>query len=170
MTSTLKVDQIQNSSGTSGLSIDSNGVVTKSVIPAWRVSRSATQSGLSNQTTVAQFDTTNGRNCFIQGGCTLSSGVITVPVTGIYQINFNLRFDGVGSGYLVGRISINDETSSNLQTYAIAGSPSSSYENATGSDVYSLNANDTVRIYHTVSSDTSWSFHQFSTFSGHLIG
>ena len=170
MTSTLKVDQIQNSSGTSGLSIDSNGVVTKSVIPAWRVTRGVTQTGLSNQTEVAEFDTTSGRNCFIQGGCTLSSGVITVPVTGIYQINFNLRFDGVGSGYLVGRISINNSTTSDQQTYIIVGSPSSSYENASGSDVYSLNANDTVRIYHTVSSDTSWSFHKFSTFSGHLIG
>ena len=170
MTSTLKVDQIQNSSGTSGLSIDSNGVVTKSVIPAWRVTRSATQSGLSNSTSVVQFDTISGRNCFIQGGCTLSSGVITVPVTGIYQVNFNLRFDGVGTGYLVGRISINNQTTSNTQTYVISGSPSSNYENASGSDVFSLNANDTVRIYYTVSSDGSWSLHQYCTFSGHLIG
>ena len=170
MTSTLKVDQIQNSSGTSGLSIDSNGVVTKSVIPAWRVTRSSNQSGLSNQTNVAQFNTTSGKNCFIQGGCTLSSGVITIPVTGLYQINFNLRFDGIGSGYIVGRISINNTTSSDSQTYVIAGSPSSSYENTSGSDVYSLNANDTVRIYYSVSDDTNWTFHRYSTFSGHLIG
>ena len=170
MVSIIKVNEIQNQSGTSAMTIDSSGVVTKSVIPAWRVSRSANQSGLSNQTSVAQFDKTSGRNCFIQGGCTLSSGVITVPVTGVYQVNFNLRLDGVGTGYLVGRISINNTTSSANQTYVIAGSPASSYENVSGSDVFSLNANDTVRIYHSVSDDTSWTFHQFSTFSGVLIG
>jgi hypothetical protein len=170
MTSIIKVDQIQNAAGTSGLSIDSNGVVTKGVLPAWRVRLSTQQNEASAVTTTVAWNQTSGNNCFIQGGCSLSSGIITVPVAGVYQINMNLRFDQIGGGYIVGRISINGQTGSDTQTYVIDGDPPTDYANTTGSDFFSLDANDTVRIFAQASSDTSWNIHPFSSFSGVLIG
>ena len=47
MASVLNVDQIKNASGTSAMTIDSSGRVSRSVIPAWRI-------GLSGNQTISQ--------------------------------------------------------------------------------------------------------------------
>jgi len=170
MTSIIKVDQIQNAAGTSGLSIDSNGVVTKSVVPAWRVSLTSDNLRTSTSQETIPFDKTTVENCFLNGGVTISSGVITVPVSGIYQINANIRVDAVGTGYVVANIIVNDQTADSHDTYMLEGSPPSNYTTIHGVDIYKLQANDTIKVAAVTSADTSWDVQKNSTFSGTMIG
>ena len=131
MTSVLKVDNIQNSSGTSALSIDSSGVVTQPVVPAFRLEfdgQSFTSAGTKDMlldTAVDSAGTDNRR--FMQGGISITSGnaSVTVPVTGVYQINANCRIDGVGTGYLSFSLKHNGSTTND--GYDISGTPSTNY-------------------------------------------
>jgi len=172
----LEADIIKNSSGTSALSINSSGVITKDVVPAWRVCLTSSQviNASGNTGTgydVVWNDTTTANANYVQGGCTLSSGVITVPVTGLYQCNAITRFDGVSSGYIVMRIVKNNNTTDKAEMYVITGGPNSSYENLTGGDVYSCTAGDTLKVTVAASDDTTWDIdHNGSKFSGFLIG
>jgi hypothetical protein len=173
MTSIIKVDQIQNAAGTTGLTIDSDGVVSKSVVPAWRVS--LTSDDLRTVTTDATvpFDLVDSVSdrCFLNGGVTISSGVITVPKDGIYQVNANIRVDAVGTGYVILSIRINNAgTSDKSEVYMIEGSPPSNYVTLNGHEVYKLEAGDNIRVTATSSSDTSWDVQSNSTFSGAMIG
>ena len=173
MASVIKVNEIQDTSGNTALSIDSNGVVTKGVVPSWRVCLSASQPiNTSGSAVAVAWDKTSSDNCFIQGGCTLgaSNGRVTVPVSGVYQINFSTRYDGIGSGYIITRIERNASESGSSETYVIDGSPDSSYMTLSGSECFQLDANDTVRITVTSSGDTSWDIQSNSSFSGVLIG
>jgi len=171
MSSIIKVDTIQNAAGTTGLTIDSNGVVSKGVVPAWNCSLTSLQAltdvGLWN--TVA-FDKTTGGQHFIQGGCTLSSNKITVPVSGIYQINSTLRVDGIGSGYIIMSLSINGSDAEDNITYVIDGTASPTYTNLNASEIYKLDANDTVEVKFLTQVDSSYTISTISSFSGALVG
>ena len=175
MTSVLKVDNIQNSSGTSALSIDSSGRVTQPVVPAFRLEvdgQSFTSSGTKDVLLDTTVDSagTNGRR-FMQGGIALanSNSRVSVPVTGVYQFNINCRVDGVGTGYLVFYLKHNDSSTSD--SYHIEGTPSTSYQGVNLSTVFYLQAGDTVGSEIFVNSDTSWSIvASAGFFSGHLIG
>jgi hypothetical protein len=172
MTSIIKVDQIQNAAGTTGLTIDSDGVVSKSVVPAWRVS--LTSDDLRTVTTAAAvpFDLVDSVSdlCFLNGGVTISSGVITVPKDGIYQVNANIRVDAVGTGYVILAIRINNESAAKSEVYMIEGSPPSNYVTVNGHEVYKLEAGDNIRVTAGSSADTSWDVQSNSSFSGAMIG
>ena len=174
MASTLKVNEIQHINGTSAMTIDTNGVVTKPQIPAWRIGLIAdtAETTAGGNGSPILWDQVSGENNFTSGGISVdsSTGRITVPVTGIYQINANIRFDDIGSGYILVRIEINGDSSGDRETYSIEGSPSSSYQTATAVDTFSLTANDYIRILAMSSADTSWQVQHFSTCSGFLVG
>ena len=173
MTSTLKVSKIQDpTNGNTAIEIDSNGVVTRPVIPAWRVGRTANQSvGQGSSAVVVEFDRTTDQNCFVQGGCTISSGVVTVPVAGLYQINANVRLNAVSANYIEFYMVINDvATGTSNFSYFLKGSPNSSYDSGAVSSVFSLSASDNVRIKVFAGGDTSHTISSYSTFSGVLIG
>lgn len=170
MTSILKVDQIQNAAGTTGLTIDSDGVVSKSVVPAWRVCLSSDDLRTATTSSIIPWDKTDIENCFLSGGVTISSGVITIPKSGIYQINANIRIDSVGTGYVVGKIVINSDELGSRDTYFIEGSPPSNYTTINAHDVFELTASDTVHVQVGASADTSWDINFNSSFSGAMIG
>ena len=173
MASELHVDAIKHSGGTSALTIDSSGRVLQPSVPAFRVSLTSDQ-GISstgdhdiewNEGTTSESD-----NNFTQGGFSWSSGVVTVPIAGVYSFSVVLRVDSVGSGYLVGKLMKNDDQSNNSEAYIIDGSPPYNYTNLTGTTVFKCNANDNIRMAITSSADTSYTVQNQSTFSGHLIG
>ena len=174
MSSVLKVDAIQNTAGTSALTIDSSGRVSRGVIPAWRLCLSAQQditTAGGSGTDVTFDDSTTGNFGFLQGGCTLSSGAITVPVTGLYQVNAVLRFDDIGSGYIIMRILKNNDQGDKKELYVIQGTPSTSYDTVSGSDLFSCTAGDTLRVSAMASADTSWHLDPNGCkFSGYLVG
>ena len=171
MASEIGVQTIQHTNGTDALTIDSNGVVTKPVLPAWCVGITNVQSMSGAGTNHQNLDRSSGAQFFLQGGVTLSSNKVTVPVAGVYQVNLVLRFDGVGSNYYhITRIYKNTASTANELAYIINGNPAGDYENATGSVVAKLEANDTVWVSHYQEADTSYNINNTLKFSGVLIG
>ena len=165
----LEVANIKDSTGTNtAMTINSDGVVNRSVLPAWRVSLSTHETRTATSEAVIQFDETSNNFYFLQGGCTLSSGAITVPVAGIYHTIANVRVDGIGSGFVVVRIKVNGTNAGS--SYTIYGTGSTLYDSFTPSDTFSLSANDTLEVTAYASVDTSWTVHGVSSFSGHLVG
>jgi len=173
MASELHVDAIKHSGGTSALTIDSSGRVLQPSVPAFRVSLTSDQSITATGDHVIEWNegtTSESDNNFTQGGFSWSSGVVTVPVAGVYSFSVILRVDNVGSGYLVAKMSKNDDTSANRDGYMIDGSPPSNYTNLTGSNIFKCNANDNIRMLINTSADTNYTVQNQSHFSGHLIG
>ena len=171
MASIIGVETLQHTNGTTAATIDSSGRILQPAKPACRLGLTASQAETETATVkTVLWNDTNTDNCFIQGGLSLSNGIITVPVDGLYQINSNIRLDNIGSGYAVMYIIINGEQSNQKDTYIISGSPSSNYENFTGSEVFKLSANDEITIGVLASTDASWSVSSNSTASVVLIG
>ena len=171
MTGIIKVDTIQNNGGTTGLTIDSSGRVTRNVVPAFRIGRTSDQSSTTTGSEVTVlFDDFDSDNCFIQGGMSLSSGVVTAPIAGLYQFNMNLRINNIGSGFIIGKIVINNEVSNNKEVYIIDGNPASDYTNLPGSEVFKLQANDNVRFQIYSQADNNYNISLNSSASGVFIG
>ena len=171
MTGIIKVDTIQNNGGTTGLTIDSNGVVTQPAIPAWRVGLTGNQQVDATGNTTIIFNNSTTSNCFLQGGVTLSSGLITVPVAGVYQMNLVCRFDNVGSGYMVGRLQKNQTGAGTSDGFIIVGNGlSTNYDNLTGSEVFRCAANDTLSVEIFSSADAGYQINNNTTLTGFLVG
>ena len=98
MASTLKVQNIQHTGGTAAIAVDSSGRITNPNVPYifadLHNGSSAGYDSHSNQTPVEFRNVISSR-----GGFSLNTGThtFTVPVTGIYQINFSLLISGSGS-------------------------------------------------------------------------
>ena len=163
MTSVLKVDNIQNSSGTSAISIDSNGVVTKPVIPAF-FARNSTHTYITVTQTVV-YDTVSAVGCFNQGGhYSTSTGKFTAPVDGVYS--FAAQFYSNQEAQANMFWYINDVAIASSQVNAT--NDQSNYEGIEMALTLKLDANDKVHI-----SGASHGYHQNSSYSyicGHLVG
>ena len=175
MTGIIKVDTIQNNGGTTAMTIDSNGVVTRSVVPAWRATaiHDDRTSGAAKPVTWSTATDTNDNRRYRLGGVTLGGSSpanheFTVPVTGLYQLNVNVRIDELNTGYVIMFLQVNDSTVSDA--YSILGQPSTNYETINIADVYYMEANDKVSVVVSTSADTSWEIDGNSTFSGVLVG
>jgi hypothetical protein len=170
--STLKVDTIKSTGGTTAMSVDSSGRVFRSVIPAWRVSVTNNQAETAAGTFKVEFDKHGTENCFLQGGVTLSSGTITVPVAGLYRVGSTIRVDDVtGSYYIISYIRKNQEVTGASDSYVIADDHGTNYHSLVCLDLYQCQANDQLECYLYVQSDTSWNInHSTSHFNGHLVG
>ena len=171
MASTLKVQNIAHTGGTTAMTIDTSGRVTKPQTPAFHVGLASAQTLSTTAATVLFEDRGTSYNNFLQGGITISSGVITVPIAGVYQFNTLIRANSVGSGFITARIMRNSMSGSEEGGYIIIGNTrSTDYDNLTGSTVYNMNASDTVKIEMKTSADTSWNVGTQSEFSGFLVG
>ena len=171
MAGIVGLTELQHQNGTSALTIDESGRVTKPQTPAFHVSLATAQTLSTTAATVLFEDRGTSYNNFLQGGITISSGVITVPVAGVYQFNTLIRANSVGSGFITARIMRNSMSGSEEGGYIIIGNTrSTDYDNLTGSTVYNMSASDTVKIEMKTSADTSWNVGTQSEFSGFLIG
>ena len=104
MVSTLKVDAIQNtSSGTTGLTIASDGVISQPTLPIFHVTKSADQSGIADGAHVqVTFDTvTDGSNSgrtINRGGLFASNKLtVTASTAGYYWVYTNLFWQTNGN-------------------------------------------------------------------------
>ena len=82
----IKVDNIQNSSGTAAMSIDSSGIVSTSQLQYITLLRNANVA-YSTGATIADWRLVNSN------GITESSGVCTVSVGGVYLISISVICD-----------------------------------------------------------------------------
>ena len=92
MSSILKVDTIQNTSGTTGLTIDNSGAILKPVLPYGQASK-----GGSAQTATAKI-TLDG-NVISGGGLTVdtTNDRMIVPIAGLYAIGFTQLTDSTSA-------------------------------------------------------------------------
>ena len=162
MASTLKVNTIQHTGGTTGMTIDSSGRVTTSTNrPAFVARRtSGSSTGIIIFDTVllnqgSHYDNSNGR--------------FTAPIAGLYSFSFNVLSDHNGSDAYFGT------------SLLINGSDYAKVQNRTEDDndfggtmsiIASLSANNYVEVsQNNVNAyGTSSSSENLTWFSGYLIG
>ena len=153
--------------GTTRLLIDSNGHVTNTSQPAFRVSPSSTQSNMpiNAQTTVAF-----GTERFDQNG-DFSSNTFTAPVTGKYQLNIALYLNETDTaGILQGQI----VTSNSAEYYDVVDLGMFDADGQYGLNVSALadmDANDTahVTVYLSNAGAAQMDINTVSHFSGFLV-
>ena len=169
ITSTAQIGTIKDAGGNeTAMAIDSAGRVTQPAKPAWRIGVGSNYNVSNGQaaSTIINFNLTSDttRRMFTQGGITVSSGVVTVPVSGLYHVGSTVRFDAIGGGYAILSIRINNDTDSGTGTYNIKGTPDTNYFSLTESTVFDLTANDQVKVYYYVQTDTNFDVNSRSYF------
>ncbi len=171
---TLEVDTIKNTGGTTGLSINSDGVVTKNVLPAFSVALSSDENRTTQAEKAIYWNTTSGDMKFIQNGMSLdsSTGKITVPVAGVYAFHSAMRFDlATSTQWIIAKMARNGDTSGSSEVYYLHDLPSSTYQSILLSGSFLMNAGDTIEVRAATEGDTSWHIAAgASNFSGYLIG
>jgi len=97
MTSILKVDNIQNSSGTSALEIDSSGRVLTPVRPIFSATEYSANGSVHEAITAIQW-----ANVLVNQGNHFNNttGIWTCPVDGIYSVFFNLNLKATNTNWM----------------------------------------------------------------------
>ena len=90
MTSVLKVDTIQNSSGTDAISQSQFALVVDQYY--------MTTDTADTQTPITAWTRTANNFSAIGGGMSVSSGLFTFPRTGMYKVYFHVTYDEDGGG------------------------------------------------------------------------
>tara|TARA_Y100001937_G_scaffold53387_1_gene73642 strand:- start:246 stop:767 length:522 start_codon:yes stop_codon:yes gene_type:complete len=150
MASTLKVNTIQHTGGTTGLTIDSAGRVLTPNRPAAQVAGMA--SNLTTSGTIIynsiKIDTTNMYN--------LSTGKFTVPVAGVYLVTHTILGSGTAGANQYApntRVYKNNNgigyggAHSNLNSFGAGTSNPSAYVGASSTIIVQCSANDTIHIH-----------------------
>ena len=166
MTSVLKVDNIQNSSGTDAISVDSNGVVTQPAKPSFYAYADEGWAGLTNATyALAALDHTN----FNVGSCyNTSTKKFVAPVDGIYYFHGQAYFDPTG------RLRIRFTKNGSEIAFAHANFDGSGTTYSL-SKTLELSANDEIQFYVRVDSGADGSSDVYygenhTFFTGFLVG
>lgn len=170
--STLKVDTIQHSGGTSGLTIDSSGRVSRNLIPSWRVGLNSNQNETSSGEHTVEFDNSSTENCFIAGGCTMATGVITVPVAGLYSLATTVRVNNVTStNYIRLSIKRNNVQTGLSDAYAVVDDHGLNFHSLTATDLFQCDAGDELKVSCYIENDTSWNYGGDTChFNGYMVG
>jgi len=174
MASILGVETLQHTNGTTAATIDSSGRIMRSVIPsffAYRGTGDATDINYTASTKVT-FDTERYDN----GGCfDLPNSKFIVPVTGLYQLNWQVRTSNSASATTIfSPLHLNGEAhwGNNLYLYASVDDPQGGNINSPSTSVtIELTANDELEVFIRTAGDTTSKVNGAGTFfSGFLIG
>ena len=169
MSSVLKVDAIQNTAGTSALTIDSSGRVLKPVIPSFMVSAAGTWASLSNGDAIS-FNTDSGNQLFNNGNhFNTSSYAFVAPVAGLYSFSvqiYTAQSDTVNAfaPYLNGTI-VKLQGATGL--YLQHGEDAAFDETTSLTFLLNLSASDSIKVHAITGSDI---YGSACMFCGHLVG
>jgi len=166
MSSILKVDTIQNTGGTTGLTIDSNGFVLPKAV-AFSAIKSSAQSMTSATWTKVTFETEEFDTA---GFYNTSTSRFQPTIAGYYHITATLAFmSGVGNATL-SRIYKNGSWFKNGTYHYMTQSHLDDIMGYTSILLY-LNGTDYIELYGFGIGITSLSGGtEYSTFQGHLVG
>ena len=174
MASTLKVQNIAHTGGTTAITVDSTGRILTPARPAFSVHLSTTTaSGDYTSLTDVPMDTIdfNIGNCV---GISSSVATFTAPVAGIYHINLHLTLNSAeSSGHISSYLFIDntaDSTSTDLNWRHIEDPQGGTYSMAHSNALMQLSANQTVRPKISINVDTSIAIRRGCRFWGYLIG
>ena len=154
MTSVLKVDTIQSSGGTTGLTIDSNGrpLIPNGKVPCFHVYRSNNQT-ISNSTQTTLIYNAN----FFLHDWTLdtSTGILTAgsAAAGIYALTSRARISTSADGDTNLKMHLNG--SGNAESIESMYQRAEYYDQMTCTTLYEISAGDNLRCstYHNTGSD-----------------
>ena len=173
MASTLKVQNIAHTGGTNALTIDSTGRILTPARPAFSVKRNGNQ-GITNNT--AEKIQWNQKTFDIGSNFDHTTNYyFTVPITGIYQLQYNLRLENLDTAGSYVQIKLKKNSGTTLDTYTIdlneEFTSDVDFTMATHSNIYQLTATDTVYVeYHQSGGAVQTQIQSESVFSGYLVG
>ena len=147
MTSVIKVDNIQNSSGTAALSIDSSGRVdinASYVFDQWYLNAHHTTDGDSDITAWSQASG-NITGVGKVSGMSVSSGIFTFPQTGLYKVTFQFATRSDASDNMDGIIQVTTDNSTYTTALAVSGGDSGTV-NGTATGSIFVNVTDTANV------------------------
>ena len=166
--STLGIENIEHTNGTSAVTINSSGIITKPTNPAFYARPSSDQLNIA----INQWVDISFTNIISNQGSHFGGTVFTAPATGYYHFSTYLRLDNVDTaatyyllGWLIGgaalQVHIIDPNFTSDLTYGALNS----------SLTYHMTASQTaqVRIYQANGTSQS-DIITDSYFSGHLVG
>ena len=174
MASIIGVETLQHTNGTTAMTIDSSGRIITPARPAFSTRVDVDQS-FTTASTWHTVDFNTGSTSYpwmtyAKGGATVTNGVFTVSLAGLYSFSARLRVDSVGSGYLWSILSVNNSTAPNVLINDLDGIPASNYTTMKLDGVYDLSVGDTVSVKLFSSSDTSFEVENYSSFQGYFLG
>tara|TARA_R100001510_G_scaffold57331_1_gene65046 strand:- start:1031 stop:1489 length:459 start_codon:yes stop_codon:yes gene_type:complete len=132
--------------------------------PAWKCRIQSTGStDFTSGVAITNYLTTNTLH-FVAGGCVLNSGIITVPVGGLYYVGCTVRYDSMGGAYFYVDIQHNNTTQNRfLQADA------HTYNHGNVHIVARAAAGDQFQLVAVANGDTTVAINDDSYFTGHLI-
>jgi len=160
-------DQVFANNDTETMRIDSNGIVTKPLQPAFQAKPTITQTNIAVTTAVTLVCSENW-----DVGSNFASNTFTAPVTGKYSLSAHLRFDNMDSAsnyYAVG-ITTSNATYNNLIDPDFGqDTPQWHFHQTILAD---MDASDTatVVVYQATGTQQTDIEHTQSIFSGYLLG
>jgi len=142
MTSVLKVDNIQNSSGTSALTIDSGGRILTPARPVFGATQYSANGSIFGNGTISNLVTgiqwgdvaVNQGNHFNN-----TTGIFTCPVAGIYSVFFNLNYRTTAGTFTGAHVCLNGD----LKAQSWSGT-TDSYDNAVINILLNCSENDEI--------------------------
>jgi hypothetical protein len=161
--SKLYVDEIRHSGGAvAAMQIDSSGRILTPARPAFRGKRN--DIGVTDYTTETDMASYT-ENFDIGGGFNPTTGIYTVPVTGLYHITFNLTHGSVAAATdMTARLYVN------TNDFQIRNDPQAgSAVSLCYSSVRSLTAGDELKVTLKATGDTTITINDMD-FSGYLVG
>jgi hypothetical protein len=169
MASTLKVDTIQTSGGTTALTTDSSGRVFRSNIPHFIAGCNAT-SGVNYGSGWNKFPFIKDAHAGMAASSDFddSNNRYIAPVAGLYWFSWNARFDGMGGNYIQCEMRVNGTSVSKYR--GLNGPASTTYHTLGSQGIVQMNANDYVEAWVILSGDTSVNLDNDANFHGYLIG
>lgn len=181
MTSIIKVDEIQNKSGTTALTIDSSGRILQPAKPAFKMEFQDPSPSAANYTSYTYFlPDTMVFNVGNHAEITATKGQFTCPVDGIYYFSYSINFSsGTASTYLDVHMLKNNELlgggtaggGSNIDTSVryLEDVQGGSYQTGVNNGLLQLNANDVICLEFVLVGDTSATLRDGSFFQGFLV-
>jgi len=183
MTSILKVDNIQNSSGTSAISIDSNGRLNQGSPVGFSARLESSLTISSNNAIlhtwgITTADLYGGFNTDGASGTMLnqSTGIAQVPVTGYYTIICNARIDSFSGTYqYLDIIKTNSSgtyssASATLIVRSLESDGATDYTELQAQSLAYLQASDYVAVYWANSGDNNVTINADTYFSMFKVG
>lgn len=173
MTSTLKVQNIAHTGGTTAMTVDSTGRILTPARPAFCVKRNGNQ-GITNNT--AEKIQWNEERFDIGSNFDHTTNYyFTAPITGIYQFQYNLRLENLDTAGSYVQVKMKKNSGTTLDTYTIdlneEFTSDVDYHMATHASIYQLTASDTVYVeYHQSGGAVQTQIQSESIFSGYLVG